>query len=69
MRSQRVAGGGGGDDDDARTDLEERESGRRESDVAGLEGYLFGGRRHGREGTSKQEGLVKTFFFLEQRDG
>lgn len=51
MRSQRVAGGGD-DDDDAvpRTDLEERESGRRVSDVAGLEGYLLGGRRHGREG-------------------
>lgn len=62
-----VAGGGGDDDDDdavPRTDLEERESGKRESDVVGLGGYLFGGRRHGREGTtSKQAVLVKTFFF------
>lgn len=55
-----------------RTDLEERESGRRESDVAGLEGYLFGGRRHGRASEDGKErvsraGLAKTFFFLERR--
>lgn len=70
MRSQRIAGDD--DDDDAvpRTDLEERESGRRESDVAGLEGYLFGplgeggtGKRakDGKERVSR-EGLTKTFF-------
>lgn len=70
MRSQRVAGDDD-DDDDAvpRTDLEERESGRREGDVAGLEGYLFGGRRHGKaserwEGTSKQGRASKDAFFL-----
>lgn len=63
MRSQRVAGDDADDDAVPRTDLEERESGRRESDVAGLEGYLFGGRRwEGRRNERvSREGLAKTF--------
>jgi hypothetical protein len=66
MRSQRVAGDDADDDAVPRTDLEERESGRKESDVAGLEGYLFGGRRHGRASEDgkeqvSREGLAKTF--------
>jgi hypothetical protein len=69
MRSQKVAGDDDDDDDDdavPRTDLEERESGRRESDVVGLEGYLFGGRR--KERTSKQ-GRASEDVFLPRKDG